>query len=352
MRNVSSIHHQHTALSRQSAVVGCHYVPLSRLASYLDASAQNILAIIGFGKGIRGAAATLSCPLSEVDTPQLGNTNMAEVWTSPAPVNYGEQHGIHYSASDEVFFGSIHIAESGQAPLDVISCEAYKNIFDLLQAQGYPYLIRVWNYLPNINQITDGLERYRLFCLGRHQAISERNSFIERDLPAASAIGTRNGNLQIYFLAARKAGKQIENPRQISAFHYPRCYGPRSPSFSRAVLNKWGDEHHLYISGTASIVGHESCHNGDVQGQLEEILRNIESLLEHARHTADIDCGSLINLSSMKVYIRNAQDFEQVRRALEKRINHKVPTLYLQGDICRNNLLLEIEATCHNRAFL
>jgi len=338
--------HWHTSSDYQPIAVHCDYVPLSHLARYLSTSAQKILAIISFGKDIPGAA-TLPCPLNKVDTPQLDNTSMVEVWASPGPVSHGEQHGIHYSASDEVFFGSIHIAELGQAPLDVISRKTHRNIFDLLQAKGYPHLIRVWNYLPNINQITNGLERYQLFCLGRHQAFSERNNFSERDLPAASTIGTRDRNFQIYFLAARQAGKQIENPRQVSAFHYPRCYGPRSPSFSRAVLKKWKGEHHLYISGTASIVGHESCHHGSPQEQLRETLCNIESLLERAKHTANVDCGSLCNPSSMKIYIRHAQDFEQIKRALEKRISHKIPMLYLQGDICRSDLLLEIEAMCH-----
>jgi hypothetical protein len=60
----------------------------------------------------------------------------------------------------------------------------------------------------------------------------------EAALPAATCIGRFDGvrRLQVYWLAAREAGLPLENPRQVSAFRYPRQYGPQSPSFSRALL--------------------------------------------------------------------------------------------------------------------
>jgi len=309
-----------------------------------------MLAIISFGKDIRETA-TLPCPLIKVDTRQLGNMDMVEVWAYPTPVSRGEKYGVHYSASNEILFGYVHLPDSDQVPPDVISCKAYRHIFDLLQAKGYPYLIRVWNYLPNINQVTNGQERYRLFCLGRHNAFAQQNRFAECELPAASTIGTRNGDLQIHFLAARQSGRQIENPRQVSAFHYPRCHGPRSPSFSRAILKEWNDGRHLYVSGTASIVGHESCHDGNLDEQLQETLRNIESLLGHAGHVSEIRDDFLNNLSCMKIYLRHPRHFVQVKDSLERRFGREMPAIYLQGDICRSDLLLEIEAICHVRQY-
>lgn len=346
MRVTSLENHQSIVSARQPITVRCDYVPLSHLANYLRTSAKNTLAIISFNKDIRDVVAS-PCLINKINTPQLGDKSVVEVWTSSTPVNYGEQYCVQYSASDEVLFGSIRIAETDQSSLDVIARKTYESIFALLQVKSYPHLIRAWNYLPNINQITNGLERYRLFCLGRHQAFSEHNSFFERDFPAASAIGTRNGDLQIYFLAARHAAKQIENPRQISAFHYPLCYGPRSPSFSRAMLKKWERSHHLYISGTASIVGHTSCHVGDLDRQLQETLLNIESILTHANHISGARINFSNNLASLKIYIRHPEHLAQIQSTLERHFTNKIPALYLQGDICRNELLLEIEAICH-----
>lgn len=94
-------------------------------------------------------------------------------------------------------------------------------------------------------------------------------------------------------------------------------------------------------------MGHESRHQNDLQGQLEETLCNIESLLDHARQTTGTDCGSLNNLSTMKIYIRHAQDYGKIKCAIEERVSHKMPALYLQADICRNELLVEIEAIGH-----
>ena len=78
---------------------------------------------------------------------------------------------------------------------------------------------------------------------------------------AATAIGLPSppDQLHVHWLATKQPGIAIENPRQVSAFAYPRDYGPVAPGFSRAMLLP-GDTPLLLISGTASIVGHASQH--------------------------------------------------------------------------------------------
>jgi len=346
MLNTLPLNYRRVASNKPLAVAHCHYVPLTRLAGYIAESAQKILAVISFGSEEHDIR-PLPCLHIKVATPQLDDARLVEVWTSSAPVLHRQQGGIHYAVSGDMIFGSIRLPESDEATMDTIVCTAYRRIFDLLQAEACPHLIRVWNYVPNISCTANGLERYQRFCLGRHQAFSERNQFFEHGLPAATAIGVRQGDLHIHFLAARHAGKQIENPRQVSAFRYPHRYGPRSPSFSRAMLKKWNDGHHLYISGTASIVGHESCHEGDLDRQLQETLRNIESLLGHAGDTSETRGDYLNTLSSVKIYIRHPHHLSLVKNSLERHFHREMPTMYLQGDICRSDLLLEIEAICH-----
>src|SRR2546430_4442521 len=41
--------------------------------------------------------------------------------------------------------------------------QAYRQICATLAAEGYPHLLRVWNYLPDINRDSHGTERYRQF---------------------------------------------------------------------------------------------------------------------------------------------------------------------------------------------
>jgi chorismate lyase/3-hydroxybenzoate synthase len=94
-------------------------------------------------------------------------------------------------------------------------------------------------------------------------------------------------------------------------------------------------------------VGHESCHEGDLDRQLQETLCNIESLLGHAGETSATRVDYLNNLSSVKIYIRHPRHLSMVKDSLERYFHREIPAMYLQGDICRSDLLLEIEAICH-----
>ena len=48
---------------------------------------------------------------------------------------------------------------------------------------------------------------------------------------------------------------------------------------------------------------------------------------------------------SLKVYIRHADDYLAIKAAVEQHYGD-TPTLYLEADICRRELLLEIDALC------
>ena len=145
--------------------------------------------------------------------------------------------------------------------------------------------------------------------------------------------------LRLYALAGRDAGEQIENPRQISAFHYPPEYGPRSPSFSRAVLKHWGNGcYHLYISGTASVVGHASRHD-HLKAQLDETLVNLATLLTEASRRA----ATSLHPALFRVYVRTDSDPAPLRERIVQAFGSAVPMVFLRGDICRRELLIEIE---------
>ena len=143
-------------------------------------------------------------------------------------------------------------------PLQAASAEAYRRIFRLLDAQGLPHLWRVWNCLSDINAETHGLERYRQFNIGRQDAFLDSHRGATGNVPAASAIGLAGGPLSVAFLAGATPALAVENPRQVSAYLYPADYGPRSPTFSRAVRATLSGQAALFVSGTASIVGHLS----------------------------------------------------------------------------------------------
>jgi enamine deaminase RidA (YjgF/YER057c/UK114 family) len=74
-------------------------------------------------------------------------------------------------------------------------------------------------------------------------------------------------------------------------------------------------------------------HASDVDAQLEETLRNIEAVLARTGRT-------LQNVIAAKTYIRRAGDYGRVERQLADVFP---ANLYLQADICRPDLLIEIE---------
>jgi chorismate lyase/3-hydroxybenzoate synthase len=283
----------------------------------------------GFGEG--------PIPAAAISMPVLGTLPLAESWHGCGSAEYAEADGIRYATNGEVLFGVLCLPST---VIDSAAYEGYRRIIGLARGVGYPNPVRLWNYFPGINEGVLGLERYKRFCLGRYQAFSDAGYTFGEDLPAASAIGTGSGDLWIVFLAARGPARQIENPRQVSAYRYPLRYGPRSPSFSRAMRLDTQDGSALFISGTASIVGHETVHVGDVAGQCAETLENIRAILAQAGME---DPADLAQRSSWKVYIRHPADYPRVRDILDRELGPEGSLLFLKGDICRRDLLLEIE---------
>lgn len=298
----------------------------------------HVLALIEFGAGRRGTDPRRIT----VDLPQLGASPLVEIWRSETPVVSGTRGPIAYSMNDQVLLGQLSVDERDFESFEQASQSIYETMLPFAGDMGFPHYLRIWNYIPDINGEIDGVERYKLFCMGRHASL-ERFQFPEHRLPAATGVGSPSGEILIYFLAARHAGVQLENPRQVSAFHYPPQYGPKSPAFSRAMVKDWGNGKHLYISGTASIVGHASRHEDAVEHQLSETLRNMGALVQSADRAHGVGIDRLAELSQFKVYVRDKRHHERIRAQLREQLGEDVPAIYLSGDLCRKNLLVEIE---------
>lgn len=302
---------------------------------------QYLLAAIGFA----GKAAVLEYtrPVFNIGLPLLAGKPQTEYWLSPIPVHYGKYASINYSYNGSVLFGHLLLEEGDFPDFRIASQVAYQHVFELLQAAGYPYLLRMWNYFPAITVQQGELNRYQTFCLGRQDALDAFGNF-DYSPPAATAIGTQHAGLQLYFIAAKHAGMQLENPRQTSAFLYPRQYGPVSPAFSRATVKDWGQGKHIYISGTTSIVGHETLHVGDPLAQLDETLCNLEALLGHGDDTLGLPIRKVRDLTQLKVYVHDSASLPALQKRLAAYLDSsKISVLYLQGDVCRADLMVEME---------
>ncbi len=288
-------------------------------------------------------------PAPRLDGPPRGAGDLCEVWLSAGPVNEGHVEGIAYRCSDDLLFGVVRQDEEPSrpgscAPLQRASERAYRRIFDLIDALGYPSLARAWNYLADINRADQGLERYRHFNAGRQDAFLAAGRSLNARVPAACALGVGGQPLTIAFLATHGDLVAIENPRQVSAYRYPPEYGPRSPTFSRGTLVRVAGRPVLFVSGTASIAGHQTRHPGDPAAQTGESLANLQAVLEAANRVAG---GPALTLSQtyLKVYLRHPEHLDAVRRVLVQALGEPLKALFLQAEICRSDLLVEIEAT-------
>lgn len=255
-------------------------------------------------------------------------------WLSATAVSRGQEDGLSFAANSNVLFGDLHVSESELADAETATHRAYARIDAFLAAHGYPHLLRCWNFVHDLHRGAGDTERYKQFVAGRYRAWSSRAGFEQR-LPAATVIGSAEPGLRIYFLAARTAGTAIENPRQTPAWKYPREYGPRSPSFARAMRKDWDGESHLYVSGTASVVGHQTHHAADAAAQLRETHTNIGALLAEA--------GGGWRPLLLKLYVRREADLRIAQKLALELWGADAPFLWLRGDICRSDLLLEVE---------
>lgn len=324
------------------------YLPLDVATDYLRDAGAGILGVMGFPAvpGECAADVPSACLAAANLTPGAGASALCEVWHSEAPVRRGVDAGIRYAVAGEFLFGVVSFPEGAGAIRDLAE-RAYDDIFAMLGRHEFPHVVRFWNYLSRINEEEGGLERYRHFNLGRGAAFEAAGRFRAETIPAACALGTDTGNaLTVYFVAAREGGRAVENPRQMSAYRYPLEHGPHSPTFSRAVLYPANGARMLFVSGTASILGHLTVHAGDVAAQTRETLANLGAVFAEAERLSRPGAFPMRE-ASYKVYVRHTADVGAVRRELVTALGEDADVNYLRADICRSDLLVEIEAIAY-----
>jgi len=315
------------------------YVETTKLTAWLATSGTHPLAIISFGRAI---PRTISCPTIRLDLRQLEGHPLLEVWTSDQPVTTLQKNGCSFAMSGDVLAGAISLDEKAGATLDVTTELAYRQLLHHTRELGFPYLWRVWNFFPDINEEEAGLERYRRFCVGRHQALEASLQDFPSALPAGTAVGTRSGPLQTYFLAGAHPATHLGNPRQMNPYEYPKDYGPQSPAFARATLCGSESGPQLFIAGTASVVGHASRHADRPKEQTQEMVHNLRTLIAYADSMEPKGIRTS-HRAIYKVYVRNPDQLLSIRETLHDPLLSSSQILLLQGDLCRRELLVEIE---------
>jgi enamine deaminase RidA (YjgF/YER057c/UK114 family) len=222
---------------------------------------------------------------------------------------------------------------------------------------------RVWLYQGKItaseqDETHQEIERYRELNRARtdffHQQEELGRMVVSRDghvcYPASTGIGMADGGLIVSCMALQTLRDDVrlvplENPEQTSAFDYACRFSAQSPKFSRAMAVRIGDYVTIWVSGTASILNSESVHVGDVEKQTEQTIDNIEQLISSEnleRHGLAGAGAKLTDLAKIRVYVKRQEDYEKCREVCQRRFG-ALPSIYAQADVCRSELLVEIE---------
>ena len=168
-----------------AAAAGLHYASNAELDALLDECRGRVLGIVQFGKASPGRKDLVS---AWVDMPVIGADQVYEVWTSASPVQVETSGRIQSARNAQILFGCVEIPENSELAYDALIYDHYCAILDHLDERGYPNLLRIWHYLPDIHRDEQALERYKRFSLGRHEAFVAKARAIITDAPAASAV--------------------------------------------------------------------------------------------------------------------------------------------------------------------
>ena len=268
-----------------------------------------------------------------------------ECWYSPVPVKHLQHGPLQARHSQHVMWGSFSLPVLSGRSCVVAVRQHYLHLLDFLQQTGFAHLWRVWNFIPHINVLDEqGQETYRAFNQGRAAAFSQvfdnggqDMPEATRHMPAATGVGCTGDALHVCFLAGRQPGRHIENPRQQPAYHYPEEYGPQPPGFARASSVDVQGQRMLFVSGTASIIGHQTVHVGNLEGQCRTAVENLQIVAARTGR-------SLQQLNHFKVYVRHLHDLPAVKMLLPPMLGVSSEALAcFVVATCRQNLLMEIE---------
>jgi len=275
-------------------------------------------------------------------------------------VTYKSLAGINYTVIEYQGYKTVHGAGLMGKVGDSIT-EASERAFELalaiLKQEGLSInnIIRQWNYIENIAIVEDvenAPQNYQDFndVRARYYGMAD----FDRGYPAATGIGQDTGGVIIGFIAVSDSDiisiRPIANPGQVDAHRYSELVlegnsdDKCTPKFERAKLVTIGQRNYIYVSGTASILGEETVHVGDVKKQTLTTIENIKRLFSRENQDKlglDFNVDS-IQFSHLRVYVKHRKDMQVVKKVCESELNCK-SSLFLESDVCREDLLVEIE---------
>ncbi len=241
------------------------------------------------------------------------------------------------------------------------SITAFSRIDAILKAENLEFsnILRQWNYIEQITKIeTNGKsesQHYQIFNDVRSKFYNQCE--FANGFPAATGIGTDCGGITIDIIAAENNPNclviPIKSPVQLDAYSYSKevlaenssmsDFCRTSPKFERAKIFVTQNYKWVFISGTAAIKGQASIPVISPEVQTEMTIQNILRLISDENiQKHGISEGQKAEINYLRVYVKQTNHMKAVKEICTKYFPH-TPAVYIIADICRPELLVEIE---------
>jgi hypothetical protein len=294
---------------------------------------------------------------------EIGRVNSSEVNTQ-----YRKYDDIPYSVLGRDGYKELWVngieRRSKNSDTKAAADKAFEIVRNILSIENMSFdnIVRQWNYIGSILSISEQAsipaQNYQVFNKVRYDHYLKYRSI--EGFPAATGVGMNYNGVMIDFCAVEPIDEKkiisIKNPKQINPYNYNHKVlegisnqgrkEEQPPLFERAKLLTNSKKWRIFVSGTASIIGQETTAIGDLNEQTRVTIDNIKKLTSKENlvaHYPQISYEKPVNFSRIRVYVRNAGDIPEVKSICEDQFG-TVPAIYLHADICRDNLLVEIEA--------
>jgi enamine deaminase RidA (YjgF/YER057c/UK114 family) len=203
-----------------------------------------------------------------------------------------------------------------------------------LALQGFDYrdVVRTWIYLRRLLDDYAELNEARTAFHGHHDLVGGTGASA---FPASTGIqGTSAGEgclMDLVALSGPRRRPLARSSRQPEAFDY-------GSGFSRGMALDHEGARTVFVSGTASVGGDgRTRHAGDAEGQVLETLLGLAAVLEP-------EGASLRDVASGTLFAKDRAALEAYRRVTQLLALPPLPLVPVLADVCRPELLLEIDA--------
>jgi hypothetical protein len=243
--------------------------------------------------------------------------------------------------------------------MQVSANAVFEMLSEVLKKHDFEYddIVRQWNYVGEIlkTETKDGLniQNYQVFNDIRNDYY--RRNKKQSDFPAATGIGIKTQGL-IVDVFAKKSSSNVQNlPLRSKIQKNPFAYSEavlvgcktdkKPPLFERARMLHSNHQAQIFVSGTASIENQETVAIGDVSAQTENTISYIKELVS-SKNIQDNYPEIMLNnrnYQRVRVYVKHRKDMDVVHKICSAHFPQHLINM-VEADICRDNLLVEIEA--------